>query len=97
MTDAHVEHSAEPHIVATKVRFDKDGNVVEEMESRYAGPEDIELNIGDGPINGAEFLQKLREDPSYRESVHARMNSLIHPLQTFARQALEATEEKKED
>lgn len=93
MSDVHSHHEMEPHIVAEKVRFDEDGNVVEYTgEARYAGPADIELNIGDGLINGAEFLTRLRDDPSYRDAVHARVNAMTNPLRAFVEQALRGVE-----
>lgn len=98
MSDVHGHHEMEPHIVAEKVRFDEDGNVVEYTgETRYAGPADIELNVGDGEINGAAFLEKLRDDPSYRDTVHARVNAMTNPLQAFVKQALNATDIGEEE
>lgn len=97
MSDVYSSHEAEPHIVAEKVRFDEEGNVIEHTgDARYAGPADIELNVGDGEINGAEFLEKLRDDPGYRDTVHARVNAMTNPLQAFVKQALDVTEGEEE-
>lgn len=97
MSDTHAEHSAEPHIVAEKVRLDEDGNIIEYTgETRYAGPADIELNVGDGPINGMKFLRDLSDDLRYRETVHARVNAMSNPLRAFVEQALEAARPESE-
>lgn len=90
-----VEIQMKGQVMAEKVIFDEEGNVVGKTgEVTYGGPGDLEAILGDEPLTLEEINEKLKTAEFQKECKEA--DPLLNPLQAWLGAAIREKEAERD-